>query len=188
MSQRAATLSRADLATSTIAVAAAALLTAAAAQVNVPYTPVPQTLQTLVVLAAGCALGAQRGAASQLLYLAMGSAGMPVFAEWKAGVAVLSGPTGGYLFGFVVAAFVAGWICDRAGREFWVTLPAMLVASVPIYVLGLAWLRQEIGVGWAAAADVGLEPFVIADLLKIFAAAALLDPRAPWGPLTRRLL
>ena len=66
--------------------------------------------------------------------------------------------------------------------------PAMLVATVPIYVLGLAWLREDAGLTWATTIDVGLEPFVIADLLKIFAAAALLDPRAPWGGLTRRLL
>jgi biotin transport system substrate-specific component len=169
---------------SALAVLAAAALTALAAQAAIPFEPVPGTLQTMAVLGTACALGARRGAAAQLLYLAVGAAGAPVFAEGRSG---LSGPTVGYLLGFVVAAYVAGAICDRFGRRFVVTVPAMVVASVPLYALGVTWLKYHLSLPWAVALSEGLTKFLAGDAAKILAAAALLDPAAPWNRLAERL-
>ena len=118
-------------------VVGAAALTAVCAQVSFGY-PVPTTLQTLAVLGSGAYLGARRGAAAQLLYLGIGAAGAPIFANGDGGLAWLTRAdplhvSGGYLWGYPLAAFAAGVICERYGRSFYVTVPAMLVGSVCLY-------------------------------------------------------
>jgi biotin transport system substrate-specific component len=185
MNQRAAALSQTTLLADALAVVAATALTALAAQVSLPYTPVPQTLQTMAVLGTACALGLRRAGAAQLLYLALGAGGLPVFAAGQSG---LSGVTAGYLVGFVLAALVAGGICDRLGRGFYVTVPAMVLASVPLYLCGLSWLKHSLPLTWTATLHAGLTPFLVGDALKILAAAALLDPAAPWGAPSRAAL
>jgi biotin transport system substrate-specific component len=167
----------------------AAALTAVCAQVSFGY-PVPTTLETFAVLGSGALLGARRGAAAQLLYLGAGAAGMPVFANGHAGISWLTQAnplhvTGGYLWGYPLAAFAVGVICERFGRSFYVTVPAMLVGSVCLYATGLTWLHQALPTAWVGAGATtlhyGLWPFVLGDLAKIFAAAAIVDPAAPWG-------
>ena len=177
-------------------VAGAAALTAVAAQISWGY-PVPTTLQTLAVFSTAALLGARRGVAAQLLYLAVGAMGAPVFAQGQGGIdrLTMADPlhaSGGYLWGFVLAALVIGLITDRFGQSFYVTVPAMLLGSVALYVVGLIWLSASFsGVAWTGAGDTvlhwGLWPFVFGDLAKIFAAAALVDPSAPWGRLLDRV-
>jgi len=176
-------------------VVGAAAITAICAQISFGY-PVPTTLQTFAVLGSGALLGARRGAASQLLYLGAGAVGLPVFANGDAGLDWLTQAnplhvTGGYLWGFPIAAFVVGLICDRYGRSFYVTVPAMLVGSVCFYATGLTWLHQAIPVPWAGSGPstlhYGLWPFVVGDIAKIFAAAAIIDPSAPWGRWVRKI-
>jgi biotin transport system substrate-specific component len=172
----------------------AAVLTAVCAQLSFGY-PVPTTLQTFAVLGSAAFLGAKRGAAGQLLYIGAGAAGMPVFADAHGGIAWLIQAdslhaSGGYLWGYPLAAFVVGWLCDRYGRSFYVTVPAMLAGSVCLYATGLLWLHQALPTPWAGAGATtlhyGMWPFVVGDLAKIFAAAAIIDPAAPWGrPLGR---
>ena len=116
-----------------LTVVGAAVITAVCAQMSFGY-PVPTTLQTFAVLGAGAFLGARRGAAVQLLYLGVGAAGMPVFANGHGGLDWLTQAdplhaTGGYLWGYPIAAFVVGLICDRYGRSFYVTVPAMLLGQ-----------------------------------------------------------
>src|SRR2546426_586334 len=126
-------------------IAIASLLTAAAAQVSIhiPGSPVPVTGQTFAVVAIGAALGSRAGAAAMLLYLAEGVAGLPVFAGGGSGPGQLLGPTGGYLAGFVPAAFLTGWLAERGfDRSVWTAFGAMLLGSVPIFALGLAWLAR----------------------------------------------
>lgn len=164
-----------------IAIVAGSVIVAVLAQVSVDMWPVPATAQTLAVLGVGAFLGSRRGAAAMLLYIAEGAAGLPVFADGRSGVTVLTGATGGYLVGFVFAAFITGWICERLGRRFFVTVPAMIAGSVAIYVCGLVWLKHSIPFGWHYVVHSGFTVFVPGDLLKILAAAAILDPRAPWG-------
>jgi biotin transport system substrate-specific component len=175
-------------------VVGAAAITAVCAQVSFGY-PVPTTLQTFAALGSGALLGARRGAASQLLYLGAGAAGLPVFASGHAGFTWLTQAdplhvSGGYLWGLPLGALVAGAICDRFGRSFYVTVPAMIIGSIPLYVAGLVWLHQALPVPWTGSGPstlhYGLWPFWLGDLAKIFAAAAIIDPAAPWSRWLRR--
>ncbi len=169
-----------------IAVAGSALLWASA-KVQIPFFPVPMTMQTFVVLFLGFALGSRLGAATVLLYLAEGATGLPVFAgtpEKGLGLAYMAGPTGGYLAGFVVAAFVTGWFAERGlDRRLVTAAIAALAGLVAIYALGLAWLGAV--VGWdKPVLSFGLYPFLPAEGLKLALLAAIL-PLA-WRGLSKR--
>jgi len=153
-------------------VVGAAAITALCAQVSFGY-PVPTTLETFAVLGSGALLGARRGAAAQLLYLGAGATGMPVFHDGNGGLSWLTQAnplhvTGGYLWGYPLAALVVGLICDRFGRSFYVTVPAMLAGSVCLYATGLIWLHQALPTAWAGGGastlHYGLWPFVLGDL------------------------
>jgi biotin transport system substrate-specific component len=155
------------------------------AKVQVPFYPVPMTLQTLVVLLLGLAYGSVLGAATVLAYLAEGALGLPVFAgtpEKGLGLAYMLGPTGGYLLGFALAAGVAGWIAEHRP-----SLPGLVSAvaagTIAIYVPGLLWLATFVGIEQAIA--VGLVPFVWADLAKGALAVAL--GTAGWALLRKRV-
>ena len=156
-----------------IAIALAALLVAAAAQavVPLPFTPVPFTLQPLAVLVVGGLLGARRGAAALALYLAMGLAGLPVFAAGGSGIARLIGPTGGYLLAFPVAAAVTGAIAGRTPGLLR-ALAACAIGMVVIHVGGTAQLAA-LGGDAGAAYRMGFVPFLTGDMLKVGLAAAV---------------
>lgn len=148
---------------------------AASAQVALPMWPVPATMQTLVVLLLGALGGARFGVASVALYLAQGAMGLPVFAHGTGGVAVLAGPTAGYLAGFVMAAWLAGF----AGRGLARQAVVLAVAHLLLFVPGVAWLAGF--VGWERAAMAGFVLFVPGTLVKTALAVALmrvLRPRA----------
>jgi len=131
---------------------------------------VPITGQTFAVLLSGAVLGARRGFAAQLLYLAEGAAGLPVFAGGAAGAAVLLGPTGGYLLAFPFAAALTGALAAQGwDRRFVTTAAAMLLGSAVIFALGLALLSRFIPSGRLLAA--GLLPFLPGDLIKATLAA-----------------
>jgi biotin transport system substrate-specific component len=158
------------------------VLTAVAAQISVPlpFTPVPLTFQPMVVLVGAAALGSRLGMASQVLYLALGIAGLPLFAASPAlpqGAARLLGPTGGYLMSFPLAAFVAGFLAERGfDRRYPTALLAMLCGLAVVFAGGLLWLmiasRPPVGVSAALAA--GFLPFIVPDLLKLLVAAAVM--------------
>jgi biotin transport system substrate-specific component len=157
------------------------VLTAMAAQVSVPlpFTPVPFTLQPMVVLLGGAALGARLGMSSQLLYLAAGIAGLPVFAAsplLPQGIGRLLGPTGGYLMSYPLAALVTGALAERGfDRRFVKSIVAMGAGLAIIFTCGVVWMAwgaTPIGLDRALAA--GLYPFVIADALKVLLAASIL--------------
>ncbi len=155
-----------------LAVAGSVLLIASA-KISVPFYPVPITMQTFVVLLIGFVYGWKLGAATILLYLVEGVAGLPVFSntpERGIGVAYMMGPTGGYLAGFVFAAALCGWLAERGWDRHWLTtLGAMVMGNLVIYVLGLAWLGSLIG--WdKPVLDYGLFPFLYGDLFKIILA------------------
>lgn len=153
----------------------ATLLIALSAQVSIHlwFTPVPITGQTFAVLLVGTLLGSKRGAAALLTYLAEGLAGMPVFANGASGWAAISGPTGGYLVGFVAAAFVTGWLAERGwDRRVLTTALAMVIGNIVIYACGLVWLSKFVGT--AHVVEFGLRPFVAGDAFKIALAAGLL--------------
>lgn len=146
------------------------------AQVRIPLQPVPVTGQTFGVLLVGALLGSRRGALSMLSYLSMGAAGLPVFAGLGAGASHFAGPTGGYLVGFVLAAWMVGRLAERGwDRRIHTTSAAMLCGTLVIYLPGIAWLSTF--VGWGQVLQLGLLPFLLGDLLKVALAALVL----PWG-------
>ncbi len=158
-----------------LAVVGFAALTALAAQIAIPlpFTPVPITGQTLVVLLGGAALGSRAGASSQLLYVLVGALGAPIYADGAGGWEAATGATAGYLFGFVAAAYVVGLLAERKqDRTFASSLPAFLLGSVIIYAFGTTWLMRFLEVDFAAALALGFAPFVIGDLVKLLIAAS----------------
>jgi biotin transport system substrate-specific component len=149
------------------------LLTAVGAWIEIPlpFTPVPITLQTLFVTLAGAWLGAKKGAMSQIVYLFYGICGLPVFAGGASSIAQFLGPSGGYLIGFPVAAFVTGLLISR-DRGFYWNLGACILGSLPILLIGSVQLSILTGGNMAEAFKLGFIPFLAGDFIKcVFAAA-----------------
>jgi biotin transport system substrate-specific component len=155
------------------------VLTAIAAQISVPlpFTPVPFTFQPMVVLVGAAVLGSRLGMTSQILYLALGIVGLPVFAAsplLPQGAARLLGPTGGYLMSYPAAAFVAGWLAERGfDRRYLTAVVAMFCGLVVVFAGGVSWLALAIqpARGLSGALATGLVPFIVPDLLKLLLAA-----------------
>ena len=155
-------------------VIASAMLMTLSAKFQVPLYPVPVSMQTLVAIGLGFALGPVLGAAAVLAFLLQGAAGLPVFAgtpQNGIGLPYMMGPTGGYLVGFVLAAVVAGTLV-RAGLTRGVigTLAVALVAGASVYLPGLLWLSGFVGFG-AGLLEAGLYPFIVGDVIKAVIAA-----------------
>ncbi|MCF8129242.1 MAG: biotin transporter BioY [Deltaproteobacteria bacterium] len=154
--------------------------TAAGAYIIIPLPPVPITLQTLFVGLAGALLGARLGALSQVIYLLIGIIGLPVFNGGKAGLGVLLGPTGGYLIGFVVGAWVIGALMRLKRKPgFAWTVAALAAGTVVIYLLGVAQLCVVAKLSLNKAIAVGVLPFLIGDLVKILATAFVVQKIKP---------
>ena len=155
-------------------VLAGAVFVGLAAQVSfpIPGTPVPVTGQTFAVLLAGAALGWQRALASMALYLVAGAAGMPWFADGSSGTAAVSF---GYIIGFVLAGSVVGWLASRGGdRTPPRTVLTMTLGTLLIYAVGVPYLMAKLNVGLGKAFDLGVQPFLVGDGLKVLLAAGLL--------------
>ena len=147
------------------------------AKIQVPFWPVPMTMQTFVVLTLGMAYGWRLGAATVMLYLVEGAAGLPVFAgtpEKGIGLAYMLGGTGGYLVGFVLAAAVCGYVAERGwDRRVVTTALAMLIGNALVYFPGLLWLGSLFG--WdKPIVEWGLTPFILGDVVKLALAATVL--------------
>ena len=164
----------------TLIVVLASILLALSAKAAVPFFPVPMTMQTLVVVGLGLALGSRLAVLSVLLYLVEGAAGLPVFTgtpEKGIGIAYMMGPTGGFLIGFVLAAGLTGWLAERGwDRNVIMAFLAALAGTAVLYVPGLLWLGGLVGWDKPVLAW-GLYPFVLGDLTKA-ALAALIFPVA----------
>ncbi len=173
-------------------VALIAAMTAAAAQISIPlpFTPVPFTLQPMIVLLGGAALGSRLGMAAQVLYLAAGIAGLPVFATSAVlpqGALRLLGPTGGYLMSYPFAAYLAGFLAERGfDRRYITSVIAMGAGLTVVFAFGVTWLAffARPAAGLDAALRTGLYPFVPADIFKILVAAAVMP--AIWRLTGRR--
>jgi biotin transport system substrate-specific component len=150
-----------------------ALLTLSA-KINLPLPYVPMTVQTLVVLVIGAAYGARLGALTVMVYLAEGAIGLPVFAGPIGGLAPLIGPTAGYLFGFVAAAYAAGWLSERGwDRSVLRLFAAMGLGHIIILGCGFGWLAFGMKLGVEKAWLVGIAPFFAASVIKNALGAAL---------------
>jgi biotin transport system substrate-specific component len=149
-------------------------LTAAGAFIIIPVPPVPITAQTFFLNVAAVLFGGPLGAASQFIYIMLGVVGMPVFAGGKAGLGVLFGPTGGYLIGFIIGAFVIGFIANRkkdAGVLWYIF--SMFIGMVIIYSLGMTQLSFVAKLSLVQALTVGVLPFLPGDIIKIILAAII---------------
>jgi len=158
-------------------VVAGALLTALCAQLSfyLPGDPVPVTGQTFAVLLTGAALGANRGAAAQGLYVVLGAIGLPFYADGESGVDVIWGATGGYLIGFIVAAYVVGRLAERHyDRNAFRALPTFAIGSLIVFAFGVPWLAVALDISPAKALDLGFVPFIPGGIVKALAASALL--------------
>jgi len=150
-------------------------LTILSAQVKLYFgSPVPVTLQVLVVLLAGMVLGARDGALSQLFYISLIALNLPVDAR-MVGAAAFFSPTAGYLIGFIPAAFVTGWLIERSNRSTVQRWLAAVVGILVIYALGYLLLKLNTGLAWDAAWTAGVAPFIALDLGKALIAAAVAE-------------
>ena len=166
-----------------VAVVLGSLLLTASAKLQVPFWPVPMTMQSLVVLLLGMSYGLRLGTAAVLLYLAEGAVGLPVFAgtpERGIGLAYMMGPTGGYLVGFVLAAAALGSLAERGwDRSLARIAAAMILGHVILFIPGVLWLAVSLGFAKAVAA--GATPFLAATALKTALGIALMPLAWRWA-------
>ncbi|MGA1053483.1 MAG: biotin transporter BioY [Ilumatobacteraceae bacterium] len=175
-----------------VLVLAGALVTAAAAQVQIPlgFTPVPISGQTFAVLLVASTLGARRAVASQSLYWLLGAIGLPFYAGGQSGWTAATGSTFGYFVGFVVAAALVGSLAERGhDRTLLGSAAAMGIGTIAIYVFGITWLARDLDVPLFSgdghdAFSYGLAPFLIGDLVKLILAAV--STPAAWRMIERR--
>lgn len=157
------------------AVVIGSLLLTASARTQIPFWPVPMTMQTMVVILIGMTLGSRLGFLVVAAYVLEGLMGLPVFANTPArgtGLAYLMGPTGGYLIGFCAAAYVSGWLTERGyGREVFSAVLVNIVGTLVILTFGYAWLATLVGPVKAYAA--GIHPFLLSGVVKIGLGAVL---------------
>lgn len=149
-------------------------LTAIGAYIRIPlpFSPVPITLQTMFTYMAGALLGSKLGALSQLIYILLGVSGLPIFAGGNAGFLILIGPTGGYLIGFIVGAFIIGKLIEMKKKfSFLWLVSCMVIGTIPIYTFGLIQLIVWTKINMINAFIVGILPFIVGDSLKILIAA-----------------
>jgi len=156
-----------------LAIANLLLIACAQIRIPLPFTPVPITGQTFGVLLTGALLGSRYGTLVVIAYVVQGLTGLPVFAGLKGGIAVSFGPTGGYILGFIPAAFVVGWLLEKGWyKNLVLTIIAFALGNVTIYAFGLPWLAFF--VGWDQVLQMGLLPFLPGDLLKLILAVLVI--------------
>jgi biotin transport system substrate-specific component len=152
---------------------------------TLPDNPVPVTLQTFGVLVVGGALGMRRGGLATFLYVALGVVGLPFFAEHKGGIQVIWGATGGYLVGFVLAGALVGRLAELGwDRRIAGAIGATALGTLVIYLIGVPWLAAVLGVPLNRAVELGVAPFLVGDIIKLLAAAAVFP--AAWWVVGRR--
>jgi biotin transport system substrate-specific component len=152
-------------------------LVAGAAQISfsLPFTPVPITGQTFAVVLVGASLGTVRGFSSLFLYLWLGVAGAPIYADHAHGWSVITSASGGYIVGFVLASAVTGYLAEhRWDRRLSSSIGSMLTGNVIIYLVGLPWLAVALDTNLEKTLEYGLYPFVPGDIFKLYVAAGLL--------------
>ena len=149
-----------------------AALTAVGGFISIPLYPVPLTLQTLFTLLAAMILGSVMGASSQIIYVLLGVIGLPVFAGFKAGIGILFGPTGGFLLGFIISAYIIGKIVElKKEKNIFYYFLAGIIGTLILYIIGITQLSLVTGIGIKKAITVGMLPFLPGDILKIIAAS-----------------
>jgi len=152
-----------------------ATLTAILSQISIPlpFTPVPINLATLSVLLAGAILGKKGGAISQIVYALLGAVGLPVYANFLSGIGILIGPTGGYIIGYIIAAFVVGIIVEKSEKNLKTYLLSMCLGIIACYILGTAWFMYVTNNNLISALTLCVLPFIPGDIIKIIFGACI---------------
>lgn len=152
-----------------------AALTAVCSMISIPlpFTPVPINLATLSVFLAGGLLGARGGAASQLVYVLLGAVGLPVFHNFTGGLGILTGPTGGYLIGYIAAAWITGFLSGKLGQGIYKSMFSMILGLIACYTLGTLWFMYLTSMGISEALLLCVIPFLPGDAIKIAAGSVL---------------
>jgi len=149
-----------------------AALTAVGAFISIPLYPIPLSLQSLFTLLAAMILGSVMGALSQIIYVLLGVIGLPVFAGFKAGIGILFGPTGGFLLGFIISAYIIGKIVElKKEKNIFYYFLVGIIGTIILYIIGITQLSLVTGIGIEKAITVGMLPFLPGDILKIIAAS-----------------
>lgn len=157
-----------------------AALTVVGAFISIPLYPVPLTLQTLFTLSAAMTLGSAMGMLSQIIYVMLGVIGLPVFAGFKTGIGILFGPTGGFLFGFIISAYIIGKIIElKKEKNFFYYFLAGVIGTIILYIIGITQLSLVTDMGIKKALMVGMLPFLPGDILKIIAASFIASKLRP---------
>jgi biotin transport system substrate-specific component len=157
------------------AVLGASTIISLCAPISIPlfFTPIPIAIQAHVILLISCLLGSKRAALAVLAFLLQGAMGLPVFAGGRGGIYVLAGPTGGYLLGYLLAAFITGYLMERSiYRTPSKAFAVMGLGNLVVYLFGISWLSRYLG--WESALVLGMAPFLIGDLLKLVVATKFL--------------
>lgn len=156
-----------------------ATLMATGAYIAIPVGPVPIVLQNLFVMLAALLLGGKWGFISVCVYLLAGAVGLPVFAGGTGGLGKFVGPTGGYLIGFALAAYLIGIISEKGEGRLVVDICGMVLGTIVIYAFGVSWLKVVTGMSLTKAIAVGMAPFLLGDVLKIIAAGSIVKALRP---------
>ena len=160
-----------------------AALTAILSQIAIPIGPVPINLATLAVFIAGGLMGPVWGAVSMIVYVALGAVGVPVFAMFTGGISIIVGPTGGYIIGYIAAAWLIGLIVSKWGRKAWQLVIAMVAGLAVCYALGTAWYMYSTAAGLGVSLMSCVVPFLPGDAAKIALAVitvSTLKKRLAW--------
>jgi biotin transport system substrate-specific component len=150
-----------------------AAVTAVCAQITLNVPPVPFTLQTIAVALTAMILGSRFGALAMVVYVLVGSVGVPVFAGFSGGAHIIVGKTGGYLLSYIPAAFVIGWIMEKGTPTLARAIGANLLGLIIIYALGVSQLKLVLNVSWPQAFSWGALPFLVPDCIKLVISSAL---------------
>ena len=152
-----------------------AALTAVCSMISIPlpFTPVPINLATLSIFLAGGLLGSKGGAVSQTVYVLLGAVGLPVFHNFTGGMGILTGPTGGYIIGYIAGAWLIGLIIEKSGHKLFQIAAGMAAGMAVCYALGTLWFMFLTGTGLTAALMMCVVPFLIGDAVKIIAGTIL---------------
>ncbi|MDP4143536.1 MAG: biotin transporter BioY [Bacillota bacterium] len=142
------------------------------AQISFPLGPVPFTMLVMAIFLAGAILGAKRGFISQLVYVILGAIGAPVFSNLHGGIAVVLGPTGGFIIAFPFMALITGYFADKYKSKGYIVL-GMLIGLIFCYAVGAAWLSYAAKMPFINALKVGVLPFIIFDIIKLIIAAVI---------------
>ena len=147
--------------------------------IPIPFSPVPITLTHISVFLAGGLLGARGGAVSQIVFVLIGAMGAPVFSGFQGGLGVLAGPTGGFIIGYVICAFMVGLIAERFGKGMKILPLAMTAGALCVYAPGILWFMFVTNAGLLTAITACVIPFLPGDAVKIIIGSALVNKLAP---------